>query len=135
MRGRPARSRTSGDSYRSEPPALDPPALAARIRSLGEIGDPALVGKLFDLIGETESDRVREAAGMALHKTKGDARNAIITNTAEAFVAIGGAHGTLSEIAFALKRGKRVVCLGSWNVDPALVVVETPEEAVARVLD
>lgn len=64
----------------------------------------------------------------------GDARNAILANTAEAFVAVGGAHGTLSEIAFALKRGKRVVSLGSWDVDPAVLQVPSPEEAVAQVL-
>ncbi|MHC4605982.1 MAG: TIGR00725 family protein [Planctomycetota bacterium] len=63
----------------------------------------------------------------------GDARNAVIANTADAFVAVGGAYGTLSEIAFALKRGKRVAALGSWDVDPAVVRVSTPEEAVRAV--
>ncbi len=64
----------------------------------------------------------------------GDARNAIIANTAQAFVAIGGSYGTLSEIAFALKRGKRVVAVGSWDVDPAVEQVETAAEAVRRIL-
>lgn len=64
----------------------------------------------------------------------GDARNAIIANTAEAFVAVGGAYGTLSEIAFALKRGKHVVTLGSWDVDPALERASDPADAVAKVL-
>jgi predicted Rossmann-fold nucleotide-binding protein len=64
----------------------------------------------------------------------GDARNAILANTAEAFVAVAGGHGTLSEIAFALKRGKRVVALGSPRVDPAVLVAETPEEAARLVL-
>jgi uncharacterized protein (TIGR00725 family) len=39
---------------------------------------------------------------LAVATGTGDARNAVIANTAEAFVAVGGAHGTLSEIAFAL---------------------------------
>ena len=60
----------------------------------------------------------------------GDARNAILANTAEAFVAVGGSHGTLSEIAFALKRQKRVVSLGSWEVDPAVLRANSPAEAV-----
>ncbi|MFQ5515041.1 MAG: TIGR00725 family protein [Myxococcota bacterium] len=64
----------------------------------------------------------------------GDARNAILANTADAFVAVGGSHGTLSEIAFALKRGKRVVSLGSWQVDPAVTAAESAEEAVRQVL-
>jgi hypothetical protein len=64
----------------------------------------------------------------------GDARNVVLCSTAEAFVAIAGSHGTLSEIAFALKRGKRVVSLGSWDVDPAIVKASSPEEAVRLTL-
>ncbi len=65
----------------------------------------------------------------------GDARNAIIANTGEAFIAVGGSYGTLSEIAFVLKRGKRIVSLGSWEVDPAVIRAGTPEEAVDLVLN
>ena len=65
----------------------------------------------------------------------GDARNAIIANTAEAFVAVAGGYGTLSEIAFALKRDKRVVALGSWDFDPRVIRAETAEEAVRLVLE
>jgi uncharacterized protein (TIGR00725 family) len=72
---------------------------------------------------------------VAIATGMGDARNAIIANTADAFVAVGGALGTLTEIAFALKRGKRVVSLGSWEIDPAVIVARTAEEAVARVLE
>jgi len=72
---------------------------------------------------------------LAVASGMGDARNAILANTAEAFVAIAGEHGTLSEIAFALKRGKRVVSLGSWEVDPAVRVARSPEEAVSLALD
>lgn len=64
----------------------------------------------------------------------GDARNAVLANTAEAFIAVGGAYGTLSEIAFALKRSKRVVGLGTWDVDPAVLKASSPEEAVRLAL-
>lgn len=64
----------------------------------------------------------------------GDARNTIIANTADAFIAIDGSYGTLSEIAFALKRGKKVVSLGSWEVDPKVVKAENSQEAVDLVL-
>ncbi|HYE98759.1 MAG TPA: TIGR00725 family protein [Planctomycetota bacterium] len=63
----------------------------------------------------------------------GDARNVLIANTAGAFVAIGGAYGTLSEIAFALKRRKRVVGLGSWRI-PGMISAKTPAEAVRKAL-
>ena len=32
-------------------------------------------------------------------------------------VAIGGGYGTLSEIAFALKAGRPVVGIGTWEID------------------
>ena len=64
----------------------------------------------------------------------GDARNAILANTAEAFVAIAGSWGTLSEIAFALKRGKRVVSLGSWTEQLPILIAATPADAVRLVL-
>lgn len=65
----------------------------------------------------------------------GDARNVIIASTAEAFVAVGGAYGTLSEIAFALKRGKTVVSLGSWKLGDDVKAASTPEEAVRLALE
>lgn len=65
----------------------------------------------------------------------GDARNAVLANAAESFIAIGGAYGTLSEIAFALKRGKRVVSLDSWAVDPRIMKASTPEDAVKLALE
>jgi len=70
----------------------------------------------------------------------GEARNAIITRTAQAVIAVGGSYGTLSEIAFALAFGVPVVGLGTWEVRreghlPApIVYAATPEEAVARAL-
>ena len=64
----------------------------------------------------------------------GDARNAILANTALGFVAVHGGAGTLSEIAFALKRGKPVASLGSWDVDPRIHQAETAEAAVEWVL-
>ena len=72
---------------------------------------------------------IRIATGM------GDARNAILCNTAEAFIAIGGEYGTLSEIAFALKREKPVVSLGSWGDGLGVEQVESAKEAVRRVLE
>lgn len=70
----------------------------------------------------------------------GEARNTIVVRTAEAVIAVGGAYGTLSEIAFALKWGKRVVGLSTWELaragqpDRTIIRAETPEEAVAIAL-
>jgi len=44
----------------------------------------------------------------------GIARNALVVRAAAAVIAIGGAYGTLSEIAFALQLGVPVVGLDTW---------------------
>jgi len=46
----------------------------------------------------------------------GEARNAIVVRTADAVIAVHGEFGTLSEIALALKMGKPVVGLGTWEL-------------------
>ena len=47
----------------------------------------------------------------------GEARNALVVRAADALIAVGGAYGTLSEIALALKAGKPVVGIGSWEIE------------------
>jgi uncharacterized protein (TIGR00725 family) len=47
----------------------------------------------------------------------GEARNAVIVWSADAFIAVGGSWGTLSEIALAKRRGGiPVIALGGWTV-------------------
>lgn len=65
----------------------------------------------------------------------GEARNALVTRTVDAVIAIGGEWGTLSEIALASKMGKPVVGLHSWapsrrGITDPITHVETPSEAV-----
>jgi hypothetical protein len=70
----------------------------------------------------------------------GEARNAVITRTAAAVVAIGGSYGTLSEIGFALGFEKPVVGLGTWTVErkghaaAPIIRAETAEEAARLAL-
>ncbi len=63
-----------------------------------------------------------------------EARNFVIIRTADALVAVGGSYGTLSEIGFALKAGKKVVGLRTWDID-GIVPAATAEEAVRLVTD
>ena len=58
----------------------------------------------------------------------GEARNALVVRAADALVAVGGGYGTLSEIALALKAGKRVIGIGTWDIDG---VVSAPDAAGA----
>lgn len=64
----------------------------------------------------------------------GHARNVVIAHTAQALIAIGGSHGTRSEVSIGLKLGKPVVSLRSFDFDPSIRLVETPADAVAAVL-
>lgn len=87
-------------------------------------------GLVVGIVPGADPSAANEHVTLAVATGMGDARNAILANTAAAFIAVAGEHGTLSEIAFALKRKKRVVSLGSWEVDPAVEVASSPEEAV-----
>ncbi len=77
---------------------------------------------------------------VAIATGMGEARNVILVRTAEAFIAIGGAFGTLSEIALALRAGKRVVGLGTWQLRapdgavPPILAAASPVEAVEKAL-
>ncbi len=66
----------------------------------------------------------------------GDARNAVLVRSADAVIAISGGYGTLSEIGLALKAGRRVVGLHTWEIRKAdgdinhLIGASSPKEAV-----
>lgn len=64
----------------------------------------------------------------------GEARNVSIVMTADGLIALPGEFGTLSEISFALKYNKPVVSLGSWAVSDRIIVEDSPERAVRKVL-
>jgi len=52
---------------------------------------------------------------VALPTGLGEARNALVARAGQAMIAIGGSYGTLSEIALALKAGRRVIGLKTWS--------------------
>jgi hypothetical protein len=62
------------------------------------------------------------------------ARNILVVRSSDALIAIEGGYGTLSEIAIALKLGKPVIGLKTWDVDPNIIQVTTAAEAVANAL-
>jgi uncharacterized protein (TIGR00725 family) len=71
---------------------------------------------------------------VALPTGLGEARNALVVRAADAVVAVGGEYGTLSEIALALRAGKPVVGIGTWDI-PGVVVATDAAAAVASVLE
>ena len=63
----------------------------------------------------------------------GHARNLAVAASGDAVIAVGGSWGTLAEIAFAMRLGRRVVVLDGPSVD-GVRQVGTPAEAVEAVL-
>jgi uncharacterized protein (TIGR00725 family) len=75
---------------------------------------------------------------VAIVTNLGQARNAVLVQSADAVIAVGGSWGTLSEVALAMRGGVRVVSLAGWRpTDPAgapvpgLLLADSPEQAVA----
>ena len=72
----------------------------------------------------------------------GEARNAVIVQSADAVIVVGGSWGTLSELALAMRRGGvPVVTLGGWQVldrdgspVPGPVPAADPEQATELAL-
>ncbi len=56
-------------------------------------------------------------------------RNIIIANTADVIIAIFGSYGTLSEVAIALKLGKKVIGIDTWDIK-GVIRAASPKEAV-----
>jgi len=70
---------------------------------------------------------------VALPTGLGEMRNALIARAAQAVVAIGGAWGTLAEIAFARAAGTPVFGVGSWELgEDGVIAVASGAEAAER---
>jgi uncharacterized protein (TIGR00725 family) len=81
----------------------------------------------------------REAANgwveIAVATGLGELRNGLVVRAADALVAVGGGHGTLSEIALALKLGRPVVGVRTWDIAAAVARIDDPRAAARRVLE
>lgn len=98
------------------------------------LGAKAQGGLVVGILPSATPEHANEAVDVAIATGIGDSRNAIIANTAAGFIAVGGAFGTLSEIAFALKRSKPIASLGSWEVDPSIYRADDAADAVKWIL-
>jgi len=64
----------------------------------------------------------------------GHARNLAVAASGDAVIAVGGSYGTLAEIAFALRLGRRVVALEGAPTTDGVEVASSPAEAVELAL-
>ena len=63
----------------------------------------------------------------------GELRNGLVIRAADVVIAIGGGHGTLSEIALALKAKTPVIGLNTWQID-GVEQASSPDQAVEHAL-
>ena len=90
-------------------------------------------GMTVGILPGHEREAANEFVDVALATGLGEARNALVVRAADALIAVGGGYGTLSEIALALKAGKRVVGLDTWEID-GVERADSAERAVALAL-
>ena len=89
-------------------------------------------GRTLGILPGDDRDAANGWVEIAVATGLGELRNGLVVRAADAVVAIGGGHGTLSEIALALKLGRPVVGLGTWQVH-GVDHVSTPEDALALI--
>lgn len=68
------------------------------------------------LPGEDAAD-ANEYIRVPIATGHGVARNIVLVTSSDVVVAVGGRHGTLSEIGMALRQGRHIVALSSWRVE------------------
>lgn len=89
-------------------------------------------GRTLGILPGDDRDAANGWVEVAVATGMGELRNGLVVRASDALVAVGGGHGTLSEVALALKLGRPVVGLGTWAVH-GVEDVSTPAEAIDRI--
>jgi uncharacterized protein (TIGR00725 family) len=85
------------------------------------------------ILKSADLEMANDYVGIPVMTGMGDLRNGMIIRSVQGSIAVEGSYGTLSEIAYTLSYGKPVVGFKTWDI-PGMILVETPEEAVQRIL-
>ena len=89
-------------------------------------------GITVGLLPGTEKESANRFITLAIPTGMGEARNVLVVRASDVVIAIAGGYGTLSEIGLALKIGKPVIGLNTWQDIDGVDYVETPQQAIAR---
>jgi uncharacterized protein (TIGR00725 family) len=103
-------------------------------------GAKAAGGLTIGLLPGSSRSEGNRYLDVALPTGMGEMRNVLVVRTGDGVLAIGGGFGTLSELGLALKLGKPVVGIGTWEasaggVPAPLPAAATAEAAVRMLLD
>ena len=98
-------------------------------------------GETIGILPTADASDANEYIRTPIATGLGVVRNLVVVTSADVVIAVGGRHGTLSEIGLALRMGRHVVALSSWSVEsehrlggPRVHRVRTPREAVELAL-
>ena len=94
-------------------------------------GARSRLGATLGILPGSDPDAANGWVQLVIPTGLGQARNTLVVAAARGLVAVGGGYGTLSEIALALRAGKPVVGVGTWNV-PGVEPVTGAAAAVER---
>ena len=92
-------------------------------------------GVAIGILPDEDRERANSYLSYFMAMGTGQARNLAVVCSGDVIVAVGGEYGTLSEIGLALKVGRPVVVLESWDLGRHVVVAASPEEAVERAFE
>ncbi len=92
-------------------------------------------GTAIGILPEEDRGSANEYLTHSVATGTGHARNLAVVCSGDVVIAVGGEYGTLSEIGLALKVGRPVVALESWDLDEHVTAASSPQEAVAAAFD
>ena len=92
-------------------------------------------GTAIGILPDEDRGRANAHLSYSVATGTGQARNLAVVCSGDAVIAVGGEFGTLSEIGLALKVGRPVFALDSWELGGYVTVLSTPEEVVRLAFD
>jgi uncharacterized protein (TIGR00725 family) len=105
-------------------------------------GASAAGGTVIGVVPSSATSEANEYCTHVIATGVGEARNLAVVSSGDAVIAVGGEWGTLAEIAFARRLGRRVIALESWHVSgagameggPGIEIAADPARAVELAL-
>lgn len=91
-------------------------------------------GRTLGILPGPERDAANPYIQIAIPTGLGEARNVLVVRASDVLIAVAGGYGTLSEIGLALKMGKSVVGLETWQGIQGIEHVSTVSDAIGMVL-
>ncbi len=92
-------------------------------------------GAAIGILPDEDRGRANRYLSYSVATGMGQARNLAVVCSGDVVIALGGECGTLSEIGLALKVGRPVVALESWDVGEHVVAAASPREAVEKAFE